>query len=42
MPDFCLVEVTQDEVFAGGVLAGKKYSDIEKDLRKYKYKKILD
>ncbi|OIP74975.1 hypothetical protein CO116_00515 [Candidatus Falkowbacteria bacterium CG_4_9_14_3_um_filter_38_19] len=40
MPDFCLVEVTQEEIFAGGLLAGKKYSDIEPFLKKYNYKKI--
>ena len=40
MPDFCLVEVTQDEVIAGGMLAGKKYGDIEKDLKRYGYAKI--
>ena len=40
MPDFCLVDVTQDEAFAGGLLAGKKYSDIEEFLKKYNYRKI--
>ena len=39
-PDWCLVEVTQEKFIAGGMLAGKKYSDIEKDLEKYNYKKI--
>ncbi|HBI17089.1 MAG: hypothetical protein UR60_C0021G0009 [Candidatus Moranbacteria bacterium GW2011_GWF2_34_56] len=42
MPDFCLVEVTQDEAMAGGMLTGKSYVDIEKDLEKYDYKKIDD
>ena len=32
-PDFCLVDVTQEEVFAGGMLCGKKYSDIEERLK---------
>lgn len=41
VPDFCLVEVTQDEVIAGGMLAGKKYADIESDLKKYSYEKII-
>lgn len=41
VPDFCLVEVTQDKVLAGGMLAGKSYGDIERDLEKYTYKKIL-
>ena len=40
MPDFCLIEVTQEEFAAGGFLAGKKYEDIEKELEKYKYAKI--
>lgn len=39
-PDFCLVDITQDKIFAGGLLAGKKYSDIESFLEKYNYKKI--
>ena len=39
-PDFCLVEVTQNEIFAGGLLAGKKYSDMEPFLKKYNYKKV--
>ncbi len=40
MPDFCLAEVTQEKFCAGGILAGKKYSDIEKYLKKYNYQKI--
>ena len=40
MPDFCLADVTQEEIFAGGMLAGKKYKDIEKALNKYNYTKI--
>jgi CYTH domain-containing protein len=40
MPEFCLVDVTQDKIIAGGMLAGKKYSDIEAYLEKYNYKKI--
>jgi CYTH domain-containing protein len=39
-PDFCLANVTQEVAFAGGMLAGKKYKDLEKNLQKYKYKKI--
>jgi CYTH domain-containing protein len=41
MPDFCLVDVTQDTIFAGGMLCGKKYSDIEAKLRELKYVKIM-
>lgn len=41
VPDFCLVEVTQDKAIAGGILAGKKYVNIENDLKKYNYEKII-
>lgn len=42
MPDFCLIDVSQDEVLAGGILAGKSYNDIEKHLQEnYNYNKIL-
>lgn len=41
MPDFCLVDVTQDKYFAGGMLCGKKYSDIKSHLSDLRYKKIL-
>ena len=40
MPDFCLVEVTDDETFAGGMLCGKKYADIEGRLRGLGYEAI--
>ena len=40
MPDFCLAEVTQKEFAAGGRLCGKKYSDIENELKKFNYSKI--
>jgi CYTH domain-containing protein len=36
-PDFCLADVTQDLTIAGGYLAGKKISDIQKELIKYGY-----
>lgn len=40
-PDFCLVEVTENPNLAGGALAGKKYSDIEKLLvEKYHYQPL--
>lgn len=41
MPDFCLADVTQDELFAGGMLCGKKYDDLKDALNKYGYKKLL-
>lgn len=40
MPDFCLVDVTQEDSIAGGFLAGRKYSDIESFLKKYNYQKL--
>lgn len=41
MPDFCLADMTQEKFTAGGILAGKKYSDIEQVLKKYDYKKFI-
>lgn len=38
MPDFCLVDVTQETFIAGGMLCGKTYSDIKKDLDRLSYK----
>ncbi|MBZ9577704.1 hypothetical protein KJA13_01560 [Patescibacteria group bacterium] len=40
MPDFCLADVTQEKGAAGGILAGKKYSDVQSTLDKYNYQKI--
>ena len=39
-PNFCLVDVTQENAFAGGMLCGKKYSDIESRLNEFGYKKL--
>lgn len=39
-PDFCLTEVTQEPILAGGLLAGKKYQDIKTTLNKYNYVEI--
>lgn len=41
MPDFCLIEVTHEEFIAGGMICGKKYEDIENELKKYNYSKLL-
>ncbi len=41
MPDFCLADVTQEEFIAGGMVCGKSYSDIEKNLERFDYKKLL-
>jgi CYTH domain-containing protein len=40
MPDFCLADVTQEKFYAGGILAGKKYKDLERVLEKYHYRAI--
>lgn len=42
VPEFCLVDMTRedDKFFAGGMLCGKSYSDIEIKLQKYGYTKI--
>lgn len=40
MPKFCLTDVTTEEFIAGGILCGKKYSDIEKELEQFGYKKF--
>lgn len=41
MPDFCLVEITQEEFVAGGFICGKSYEEIEDNLKKYAYKKLF-
>lgn len=40
MPEWCLADVTQEEFIAGGMLCGKKYSDIESDLKRFEYSRI--
>lgn len=40
MPEYCLADVTQEDFIAGGMLAGKKYEEIEKDLNRFGFKKI--
>lgn len=37
MPDFCLCEVTQDVSFAGWILCGKNYTDIQNHLHELWY-----
>ncbi len=41
MPDFCLVEITQETFLAGGMICGKTYKDIEDKLEKFGYKKLF-
>lgn len=40
MPEFCLADVTQEAFIAGGVLAGKSYKDLERDLARYAYRPL--
>ena len=40
-PFFCLADVTNENHFRGGVLCGKKYSDLEKELIKFNYQKLF-
>lgn len=39
-PAVCLADVTQELFVAGGVLAGKKYTDLAKELSRYEYQRI--
>lgn len=39
-PDFCLIDVTQQEYISGANLAGKSYVEIEDNLSAFGYKKI--
>jgi CYTH domain-containing protein len=39
-PVFCLADVTQKKAFAGGMLCGKSYRDMEPELKAFGYKKI--
>jgi CYTH domain-containing protein len=41
MPDFCLVDITQEKVFAGGMLCGKQFSDLKQKLDSFGYKKLF-
>jgi len=41
MPDFCLVEVTQEKFIAGGMVCGKTYDDIFDDLETFEYKRLF-
>jgi len=41
MPEFCLAEVTSEQFVAGGMVCGKSYSDIEKDLKRFNYSKLF-
>ncbi len=40
MPDFCLVDITQESFIAGGILAGKRIEDISDELARFGYKTL--
>jgi CYTH domain-containing protein len=40
-PEFCLADVTQETIVAGGMIVGKKYTQIESILAKYNYKPLF-
>ncbi len=40
-PDFCLTEVTQQEIIAGGYLAGKNFKDILPQLKRFGYEDFI-
>jgi len=40
MPKFCLLEITDEEWLAGGMLSGKKYSDLADKLKNLGYSPI--
>jgi CYTH domain-containing protein len=39
-PAVCLAEVTQEDFIAGGLLAGRAYADIAKDLARFNYQPL--
>ncbi|MEA2088384.1 MAG: hypothetical protein U9O55_00905 [Patescibacteria group bacterium] len=41
MPDFCLVDITQEVFIAGGMICDKIYKDIEDNLKKFQYSKLF-
>ena len=41
MPAWCLADVTQEVFVAGGMLCGKSYADIERDLTRFAYKPLV-
>jgi adenylate cyclase len=41
IPDFCLVDITQEIFIAGGMICGKRYEDIEDNLNEFEYHKLF-
>ncbi len=37
MPEFCLVEITNKEIFAGGKLSDDSFETIKNDLKRFNY-----
>ena len=42
IPEFCLVEVTNEKFVAGGMLCGKSYNDLSANLKRFNYKKLVE
>ncbi len=40
-PSFCGADITKEEFVAGGIICGKTYKDIQSQLEKFNYQKIL-
>lgn len=40
-PDFCLVELSEKGLLAGGYLAGRRYEDFQNIFTTYSYKKVI-
>lgn len=40
IPDFCLVDITQEEFIAGGKICGKNYENVRENLEKFGYSPI--
>ncbi len=41
MPDFCLADVSEEELIAGGVLSRQSFKSLSDFFKKYNYKKII-
>jgi CYTH domain-containing protein len=40
MPDFCLIDITQEKFIAGGVLAGKNLDNLNAKLQEFGYQRL--
>lgn len=41
MPEFCLIDIKNEVFIAGGMICGKSYEDVEKELNRFGYKKLF-